>query len=65
MSTDSRSRTRNTLLRPALFTVTIGGLLAAFLVPGNAQQSARPDGYISGVVESASGPRHPRQKARE
>jgi hypothetical protein len=56
MSTDSRSRTRNTLLRPALFAVTIGGLLAAFFVPGNAQQSARPDGYISGVVESTSGP---------
>ncbi len=57
MNTVSRSRPGRTLLRPALFALTLAGLLAAVMATGNAQGSAAsPDGYITGVVTSANGP---------
>jgi len=56
MSTPRRSPVRMKLLRRALFAGTLAGGLAVVLVTGSAQQSERPDGYIGGVVTSASGP---------
>ncbi len=55
MSTVSLEQHARRLLRPALMGVALTVVMVAFMVTGSAQQSALPDGHISGVVNSSSG----------
>ncbi len=48
--------TRRTLLRLALCSLALSGLIIALVAVPSAREADAPEGYISGVVESNAGP---------